>query len=417
MGVFMQINDAYNNLAKKLDGKMCASILEEFIKKDVENGSAMFGSCPRVATIYNPKDDSSKKYVKMKINACARVGINTLEIPLSENATTSDIVSLVEKLNANEEISGILIQHPLQYGIDEKKCVQALSPQKDIDGLNSDAFGYNFFRLNKENCNFVNWLKTNEIDVEGKNVGILCEDVNLCKTLTGVLLSLDATVSILQNEWDFAVETLFDVKNNQIFHNKTKFLCNFYGICEKDVKNYTSITQSIYKSATPKGIITLLKHNGIDLKGKSIVIVGRSDILGRPLAELCLENGADVTICHSKTQNLQACVERADIVVGAVGKKHLIKSSWLKNGSVLVDAGCNVERVWSGELCKYVDKIYGDIEKPNEEDLKRLGAYTPIIGGVGPMTIASLLENVSDAFLKNKNNENENEKILTLKKN
>jgi methylenetetrahydrofolate dehydrogenase (NADP+)/methenyltetrahydrofolate cyclohydrolase len=235
---------------------------------------------PTLVTIIVGDDMASKTYVNMKCRACERIGLGSRVVALPENTTTEELLGVIDKLNDDNEVCGILLQHPVPKGIDERKCFDRISILKDVDGVNSASFGL------------------------------------------------------------------------------------------------VAMGEHAYKCATPYGIIRLLKEYNIDMKGKRACVVGRSAILGKPLAQLLLNEDCTVTICHSKTINLEEEVRRADIVVGALGKAKFIKSDWVKDGAVVVDAGYNEGNV-------------GDIDIEGCKD--RVLAYTPVPSGVGPMTINSLI--------------------------
>lgn len=263
-----------------MNGKILAKECEEELKQRVNLLVAKLGFVPVLATILVGDDLASVTYVKMKAKACERVGLTSRIIKLDKNITTQDLLNCIEDLNKDSKVCGILLQHPVPRHIDERACFDAISVDKDVDGVNSLSFG---------------------------------------KMIMG---------------------------------------------------------SNAYKSATPYGIIRILKAYNIDLSGKHAVVVGRSAILGKPIAMLLLNENCTVTICHSKTKNLPDIVRSADIVVGAVGKAKFIEKSWLKEGVVLVDAGYNEGNV-------------GDIDLENAMDI--CSAYTPVPGGVGPMTINSLI--------------------------
>lgn len=262
-----------------LNGKELSIKLEESLKKRVENLKNKLGYAPILATILVGNDEASKVYVKMKKNACARVGIESLAIELPEETTTEQLLDKINELNKNNKVVGILLQHPVPKQIDELKCFNAINILKDVDGVNTTSFG-------------------------------------------NMTMGMPAFVS-----------------------------------------------------ATPKGIITLLKEYNIDLAGKHAIVVGRSAILGKPVAMLLLNENCTVTICHSKTKNLPDILKSADIVVGACGKPNFIQADWVKKGVVLVDAGYNKGNI-------------GDIDPKAYE---KSSAYSPVPGGVGPMTIVSLI--------------------------
>lgn len=247
------------------------------------------GYAPILATILVGDNPASVTYVNMKARACERIGLGSRIVKMDENTTTDELLATIKSLNEENEVCGILLQHPVPKQIDERLCFDAIALDKDVDGVNSASFGL-------------------------------------------MAMGKDA-----------------------------------------------------YVSATPCGIIRILKHYGIEMSGKHAVVVGRSAILGKPVAMLLLNENCTVTICHSKTENLPEVVKTADIVVGAVGKPNFIKREWIKEGAVLVDAGYNPGNV-------------GDIDLENCKDI--CSAYTPVPGGVGPMTINSLILQAVDSAEK-----------------
>jgi len=264
-----------------LDGKSLAAQIEQELKGRVQAVvQKMDGKVPALATILVGDDLSSATYVKMKGNACKRVGLESLPVLLPASTTTEELLGKIKELNENALVRGILLQHPVPKQIDERKCFDTISIEKDVDGVTSLGFGL------------------------------------------------------------------------------------------------MSMGEKVYGSATPKGIITLLEHYKIPLQGKHSVVVGRSAILGKPMAAMLLNKNCTVTICHSKTQNLPHIIGQADIIVGAVGIPEFIKTEWIKNGAVAIDAG-------------YHNGGIGDIQKESLSD--KCSAYTPVPGGVGPMTIATLI--------------------------
>jgi methylenetetrahydrofolate dehydrogenase (NADP+)/methenyltetrahydrofolate cyclohydrolase len=273
-----------------LDGKTLAKQIEIDLAARVEsikqrNG----GKTPILATILVGDDPSSATYVRMKGNACERVGMGSLKVILGEDTTTDQLLAKITELNANPDVHGILLQHPVPSQIDERLCFDSIAIEKDVDGVTALGFG----RM--------------------------------------------------------------------------------------------AMGEPAYGSATPGGIMLLLDHYGITLKGKDAVIVGRSPILGKPLAMMFLNEHATVTICHSRTQNLPEIVRRAEVVVGAVGKPEFIKGDWIRDGAIVIDAGYHPERVGDVELSAVID---------------RCAAYTPVPGGVGPMTIATLIKQTAEAAEK-----------------
>jgi len=276
-------------MALELNGRIIAKECEEKMKQEVVRIKTRLGFCPILASIIVGDDMASVTYVNMKAKACERVGLKSEIIRLPYGTTTEEVIAVIDQLNNNFKVCGILLQHPVPKHIDERECFDRIDVSKDVDGVNSWSFGR---------------------------------------------MSMD----------------------------KEAFL-----------------------PATPYGIIRILKYYNISLAGKNAVVVGRSAILGKPMAMLLLKENCTVTVCHSKTQNLSEVIKNADIVVGAVGKPKFIKSEWLKEGVVLIDAGYNEGNV-------------GDIDLDNS--LSICSAYTPVPGGVGPMTINSLIMQTVDSASK-----------------
>lgn len=272
-----------------LNGKELSKKIEEDLKIKVEKLKKKSGKEATLATIIVGDNPASKMYVKMKGNACERVGINSLKIELSESSTTEDVLDVIKKLNDDDNVDGILLQHPVPRQVDERLCFNSIIPTKDVDGVTSAGFG-----------------------------------------------------AMAMGEEAFA-------------------------------------------SATPLGIVKLLEYYDVELEGKNVVVIGRSAILGKPIAMMLLNKNATVTIAHSKTRCLEKIVKEADIVVACVGKPKFVKKEWLKDGVVIVDAGYNEGNV-------------GDVDLDNAT--KVASAYTPVPGGVGPMTIVSLIEQTVKSFEK-----------------
>lgn len=267
-------------MAVILNGKETSKKYEEEFKNRVEVLKSKLDFLPTLATIIVGEDMASKTYVNMKCRACERIGLGSKVVALPENTTTEELLSVIQNLNNDKSICGILLQHPVPKQINERLCFDAIDISKDVDGVNSMSFGL------------------------------------------------------------------------------------------------VSMGEDAYKCATPYGIIRLMKEFNIEMKGKRAVVVGRSAILGKPLAMLLLNEDCTVTICHSKTVNLEEEVRGADIVVGALGKAKFIKSDWIKDDAVVIDAGYNEGNV-------------GDVDV--DGCMGRVSAYTPVPGGVGPMTINSLI--------------------------
>ena len=262
-----------------LDGKELSRISEESIKKKVQELSSQ-NIKPTLATILVGNDPASETYVKMKRNTCARVGMESIAVELSENTTTEELLEKIRSLNNDVNVHGILLQHPVPSQIDERLCFDEIDINKDVDGVTCLGFG-------------------------------------------NMSMGLDA-----------------------------------YGSC------------------TPAGIIRLINHHNIQVEGLNAVVVGRSPILGKPMAMMLLNMNATVTICHSRTTNLDLIIKNADLIVGAVGIPKFIKSDWIKKDAIVIDAGYHPEKC-------------GDIDLDNIE--KIASAYTPVPGGVGPMTINTLI--------------------------
>ncbi|EGE13913.1 bifunctional methylenetetrahydrofolate dehydrogenase/methenyltetrahydrofolate cyclohydrolase FolD [Moraxella catarrhalis] len=279
-------------MATVLDGKALAKSIESELSARVETLKQKTGRTPILATILVGDDPASATYVRMKGNACQRVGMDSMRVEMPKDTTTDELLAKIDELNANPDVHGILLQHPVPAQIDERACFDRISLDKDVDGVTCLGFG----RM--------------------------------------------------------------------------------------------SMGESAYGSCTPQGIMHLLTHYGIELEGKHAVVVGRSAILGKPMAMMLLNANCTVTICHSRTKNLAEYVASADIVVGAVGVPELIKKSWIKQGAVVVDAGFHPTDQGG---C-------GDIELDGIEAIA--SAYTPVPGGVGPMTINTLIRQTVEAAEK-----------------
>jgi methylenetetrahydrofolate dehydrogenase (NADP+)/methenyltetrahydrofolate cyclohydrolase len=264
-----------------LDGKRLALECEAQLAVRVANlKEKSKGKAPILATILVGDDPASATYVKMKGNACRRIGMESMALELPASTTTAELLATIDGLNANADVHGILLQHPVPAHIDERACFDEIALSKDVDGVTCLGFG----RM--------------------------------------------------------------------------------------------SMGEEAYGCATPMGIMRLLRHYEILLEGQHAVVIGRSPILGKPMAMMLLQANATVTICHSRTRDLDKLVRQADIVVGAVGRPEFIKAEWIKDGAVVVDAGYHPGGV-------------GDIELGHLES--RVSAYTPVPGGVGPMTINTLI--------------------------
>jgi methylenetetrahydrofolate dehydrogenase (NADP+) / methenyltetrahydrofolate cyclohydrolase len=265
-----------------IDGKKISEELKSAIALEVRG----LNSKPGLAVILVGDNAASKVYVNNKEKGCQEVGFNSIKINRDENTTEKELLQLIQDLNNDETIDGILVQLPLPNYIDTKKVIEAIDPIKDVDGFHKENMG-----------------------------------------------------RLLQN-------------------NPTLRPC------------------------TPRGVMTMLEKSNINPSGLDAVVIGASNIVGRPMAIELLNAGATVTICHSKTQDLPGKVKLADIVVAAVGIPRFVQADWLKKGSIVIDVGIN--RLETGELV-------GDVDYDQAKDV--VNAITPVPGGVGPMTIATLLEN------------------------
>jgi methylenetetrahydrofolate dehydrogenase (NADP+)/methenyltetrahydrofolate cyclohydrolase len=264
-----------------LDGKAVAALTEAELSERVAAIKAKTGQTPILATILVGDDPASATYVKMKGNACRRIGMESLAIELPASTTTRQLLGTIDELNQNPDVHGILLQHPVPSQIDERACFDQIALEKDVDGVTCLGFG----RM--------------------------------------------------------------------------------------------AMGEEAYGCATPQGIMRLLEAYDIPISGKHAVVVGRSPILGKPMAMMLLGKDATVTICHSRTQNLPDLIKQADIIVGAVGRPEFIRAEWIKDGAVVVDAGYHPGGVGDIELTPLVERV---------------AAYTPVPGGVGPMTINTLIQ-------------------------
>jgi len=268
-----------------IDGKLVSSQIKEELREETARlKAAGIDICLAVVQVGN--DPASTVYVNNKKKACAFVGIESRAFELPESAAEIELLNLVEQLNTDPSVNGILVQLPLPPHINEDKIIRAISPDKDVDGFHP------------------------------VNVGRL---------------------------W---------------------------------------IGEQGFLSCTPAGIVQLLKRSGIEIAGKECVIIGRSNIVGKPMAALLLREHGTVTVAHSRTENLKEVARRADILIVAIGKKKFIQSEYIKDGAVVIDVG--MHRDENGRLC-------GDVDFEDVKD--KVSAITPVPGGVGPMTIAMLMNN------------------------
>ncbi len=268
-----------------IDGKAISSSVRKKIKSETDELKKK-GITPGLAVIIVGNNSASRVYVNNKKKACEQVGFNSYEYALKEETTTEELLSLIDKLNNDNNVDGILCQLPLPHSIDENAVLNAISPDKDVDAFHP------------VNC-------------------------------------------------------------GRLFIGNQKFL-----------------------PCTPAGIMEMLKYCNIDVSGKNCVVIGRSNIVGKPMAMLLLQSNATVTICHSKTKNIADFTKKADVIVAAVGKEKFLTEDMVSDGAVIIDVGMN--RNAQGKLC-------GDVDFENVS--KKASWITPVPGGVGPMTITMLLKN------------------------
>lgn len=276
-------------MATIMDGKALSLKLKEQMKQRIAQLKQQ-GINPKLVVVLVGDNSASQVYVRNKHKSCGEIGIESEVITMPEQTTQQELLEVVERLNQDETVDGILVQLPLPKQIDEKTVLRSILPEKDVDGFHP------------------------------VNVGLL------------------------------------------------------------------SIGDECFAPATPSGIIAMFQEYGIDIAGKNCVVIGRSNIVGKPMAALLLKNNATVTICHSKTEDLASYTCRADVVIVATGRRHTLTAEMVKEGAVVVDVGMN--RNEQGKLC-------GDVDY--EEVKEKASFITPVPGGVGPMTITELLENTIQA--------------------
>lgn len=272
-------------MAQIIDGKAISAQIKDELKEKVALMKAE-GKSVALAVVLVGSDPASCVYVRNKKNACEYIGIESLSYEMPEETTQEELMALIDKLNKDDKVNGILVQLPLPSHLDEDAVVKAIVPEKDVDGFHPESVG----RL--------------------------------------------------------------------------------------------SIGQKGFVSCTPAGVIQLLKRSGVEIEGKECVVVGRSNIVGKPMAMLLLRENGTVTITHSRTKDLKEVTRRADILVAALGKPRFITEEYVKEGAVVIDVG--IHRMENGKLC-------GDVDFDSVVD--KVSAITPVPGGVGPMTIAMLMNN------------------------
>lgn len=278
-------------MAEKIDGKLISQQIKDELKEKVAALAAEGKTCA-LAVIQVGNDPASSVYVGNKKKACAYIGIESIAYELPEETSEQELLDIIDKLNKDPKVNGILCQLPLPSHINEDHVIHAISPEKDVDGFHP------------------------------RNVGALV------------------------------------------------------------------IGEKGFVSCTPAGIIQLLKRSNIEIAGKHCVVIGRSNIVGKPMALLMLRENATVTICHSRTQNLKEICKEADILIVAIGKPKFINADYVKEGVVVIDVG--IHRNEDNKLC-------GDVDFNSVEP--KASYITPVPGGVGPMTIAMLMNNCVEAFM------------------
>lgn len=282
-------------MAKLIDGKVISAAVKDEVAKEVAELKSN-GITPGLAVIIVGEDPASKVYVANKEKACEQLGMASFKYALPENTTEAELLELVNKLNKDPKVHGILCQLPLPRHLNEELIINTIIPEKDVDAFHP------------------------------QNVG-----------------------KIMIGNYDFL-------------------------------------------PCTPAGVMEMLKYENIDISGKECVVIGRSNIVGKPMSMLLLHKNGTVTVCHSKTANLKEVCRRADILVAAVGRANFVTADMVKEGAVVIDVGIN--RLENGKLC-------GDV---NFAEVEPKAAYiTPVPGGVGPMTIATLMKNTLTAAKKQNN--------------
>ena len=277
--------------ARVIDGKAVAAAVREEVRAGVAEFQDEHGRVPGLATVLIGDDQASAVYVASKHRACEQVGMRAIEHSLPADVSREDAVALVEELNRDPEVSGILVQLPLPDHLDESEVTNRIIPEKDVDGLTVESAG------------------------------------RLAIGLVGL------------------------------------------------------------RPCTPLGVMRLLREAGAQLDGAEAVVLGRSNLFGKPMGRLLVEAHATTTICHSHTRDLASVCHRADVLVAAVGRPRIVQGDWIKLGAIVIDVG----------ITRTDDGLVGDVDF--EAAAERAAAITPVPGGVGPMTIACLMENTLDAAL------------------
>ena len=292
-------------MSKIIDGKLIAQKLRDDLKEEIKELNNKFNKIPGLAVVQVGNVAASSVYVKAKTKSAIEVGIDVIDHHLDENITESKLLELINVLNNQENVNGILVQLPLPNHINEQIILDSISPNKDADGFHP--------------------LNVGKLSISEKN------------------------------------------------------------------------DEKLLIPCTPYGCLLMLKELNIDLSGKHAVVIGRSNIVGKPMAQLLIKESCTVTVAHSKTIDLPGLCLNADILIAAVGRPEIVKGEWIKEGAIVIDVGINRIEIKDGEKIK--NKLVGDVNF--SEAVEKSSFITPVPGGVGPMTIACLLRNTMIAF-KNK---------------
>ncbi len=289
-------------MTKIIDGKLIAQKLRDDLKKEISQLKEKNNMVPGLAVVQVGDVAASSVYVKAKTKSAIEVGIAIIDHHLEDKTTQEELISLIHKLNIQENVNGILVQLPLPNHMNEQTILDSIDPSKDADGFHP--------------------LNVGKLSISAKN------------------------------------------------------------------------DENLLIPCTPYGCLIMLKGLNIDLKGKHAIVIGRSNIVGKPMAQLLLKESCTVTIAHSKTVNLSELCNQADILVAAVGRPQIVRGNWIKKGAIVIDVGINrIQKEINGEI---KNKLVGDVNFSECE--QKASAITPVPGGVGPMTIACLLRNTTIAF-------------------
>ena len=289
-------------MTKIIDGKLIAQNLRDDLKKEIDELKNKYSKVPGLAVVQIGNVAASSVYVKAKTKSAQEVGIEVIDHHLNETTTQKELINLIENLNKQKNVNGILVQLPLPNHMNEQIILDSIDPDKDADGFHP--------------------LNVGKLSISSKN------------------------------------------------------------------------DENLLIPCTPFGCLLMLKGLNIDLKGKNAVVIGRSNIVGKPMAQLLLKESCTVTIAHSKTINLPELCSNADIIIAAVGRPEMVRGDWIKENAIVIDVGINRIEIERDGITK--TKLVGDTNFAECES--KASAITPVPGGVGPMTIACLLRNTTIAF-------------------